>query len=85
MRFIWDGWNTAHVTRRMSPHLAELVFTAPDFDATIEHVNTIRSRGYGTVNGVRYRLVFVRTLREDPPGIYIITCYRARRGGARRK
>jgi hypothetical protein len=76
MRFLWMPKNTSHVTRHVPRQLAEKVFSAPDFERTITQLDSITSQGYGTVDGVRYFLVFQITLTEDPPSVYIVTCYR---------
>ena len=76
MRFIWLPKNTAHVRRHVPTTLAERVMLAEDLDARL--VDEMTYEGTGTVDGELYRIWFMTA----PGEVYIITCYRARRGGS---
>ncbi len=79
MNFVWQPWNIAHCARHgVTPALAEGVILADDFTVASPQAGSIRRTGYGTVAGVRYTIVFQR---GEPDEIFIITCYRTKRGG----
>lgn len=61
--------------------MAEAVILADDFTHEPQP-GGIRAIGHGTVNGVRYKVVFQR---GEPDEIFITTCYRAARGGRKRR
>ena len=79
IEFVWGPKNTEHVDRHVPRAIAEQVFNAPDFGPSVESVNSITAKGYGTVDGKSYFLAFAHSTHEHPQRIYIITCYRVRR------
>ena len=83
MRFVWQPWNIAHCARHgVTPALAEDVVLAADFSLATPQAGSIRRIGHGTVGGVRYKIVFQR---GEPDEIFIISCYRAKRGGRKHR
>lgn len=77
MRFVWLPKNLAHVRRHVEPELAERVVLAKDL--TVRQLDDLTYEGIGTVDGESYRVWFMTA----PDEVYIITCYRARRGGSK--
>lgn len=82
MRYEWTAWNTEHVARHgMTTAQVEAIFAAEDFQVVA--ITGIRATAFGTVNGIRYKVVFMKTEHPEPT-IYPLTCHRAKRGGRRK-
>jgi hypothetical protein len=83
MHFVWQPWNIAHCARHgVTPALAEAVILSEDFSLDAPQAGSIRRVGYGTVDDVRYKIVFQR---GEPDEIFIISCYRAQRGSRKNR
>ena len=90
MRFVWQIWNLDHCARHgVTSALAEAVVLAADFTLATRHApratprtDSVRRIGHGTVGGVRYKIVFQR---GEPDEIFIISCYRAKRGSRKHR
>ena len=77
MRFVWQTWNLDHCARHGVPQaLAEAVVLAPDFDAE-PLPGGVRAIGIGTVNGRRFKAIIQFA---KPDEVYVITCFRLKRG-----
>ena len=66
----------------MTPALAEAVILAADFTLARPRAGSVRRIGHGTVGGVRYMVIFQR---GEPDEIFIISCYRAKRGSRKHR
>lgn len=85
MRFIWEPLNTAHVLRHEPLEIAEAVVRASSRSDLTLSPDGLTYSGITTYAGERYLIAYMFTKYQDEAQVYILNCYKKRRGGAKRR
>ena len=85
MRFLWTSVNIAHVSKHVPISVAESVARSVDQDALTPSRDGLTFTGFGSYSGEPYFIAYMTSRHQSDLQVYIITCYRKRRGKSRRR